>query len=302
MTKKSFREFYNQNLLEAPIGDYETIGDWDKGASFRSKRDRAIIRHPKAIEITKKKFNNNSHIFNFYFVNTKEAKDHMELGRRNIEWVRQNLGDEVADAVKGNVGKEDHVNVIFTNNRGDQGKPMTAWIMAHRLAHALSRMNQNGKGNQFPSYKEASNTIAWHLSAIMEEYGVKDFPNSDGKIWNYSYTKSNHERNSTRRNQLIMKNFFSKVCTFRSARENMIRDWFEVLNELFAQYITTGKVKFNPAPESFGTKQAFGKGTGIFSLRGNAEDVNNYLDSLAKTLEYYFDEMLDDVGDSILIM
>ena len=282
--KRTFRQFYNENLLEAPIGDYQTIGNWDKRHSFHSKRDRTIIRHPRAIEITKKKFNNNDHIFNLYFVNSNEAKEYMELGRRNLDWVRSNLGEEVANAVAPNVGQEGHVNVIFTNNRGDEGRPMTAWMMAHRISHAFSRLSQNANGNQFPSYKEAANTIAWHLSAIMDEYGVSDFPDNDDKIIRGGRQYYQNDRAETRRKQMMMKHFFTQVCTFKSARDNNLRDWFEVLNELFAQYITTGKIKFKPAPESFGTKQAFNNGTGIFRLRGNKEDVDGHLVSRANTL------------------
>ena len=247
-----------EEITETPIGDYETIGNWDKGASFHSKRDRMIIRHPRAIEITKKKFNNNEHTFNLYFLNSKEAKDHVELGRRGIDWVRQNLGDEVANAVEPNVGEEGHVNVIFTNNRGDQGKPMTAWMMAHRIAHSMAR--PEGRGNQFPSYKEAANTIAWHMSSIMEDgYGKQNYPHDDDRL-NRTFLP-NRDDGKVRVEQLMLKHFFTKVCTFKSARDNNLRDYFEVLNELFAQYVTTGKIKFNKAPQKFGTKGAFGSGT-----------------------------------------
>jgi hypothetical protein len=299
---QTFREFYNQKLLETPIGDYQTIGNWDKRGSFHSKRDRAIIRHPRAIEITKKRFNNNDHVFNMYFVNDKEAGEHMELGRRDIDWVRQNLGDEVAKAVEPNVGQEGHVNIIFTNNRGDEGRPMTAWMMAHRMAHAFGRYASSHRGRQFPSYQESANTISWHLSIIMDEYGVKDFPDNEDKMTNSRSRYGETGGTSQRNKQMMMKHFFTQVCTFKSARDNNIRDWFEVLHELFAQYVTTGKVKFKPAPKSFGTKQAFGNGTGVFHLRGDASEVDDQLNSLANTLVYYFDEMLDDVGESILIM
>lgn len=290
--KKTFKQY----LSESPIGDYQTIGNWDKRGSFHSKRDRTIIRHPRAIEITKRKFNNTDYVFNLYFVNDKEAGNYMELGRRKLDWVRQNLGEEVAKAVEPNVGQEGHVNVIFTNNRGDEGKPMTAWIMAHRIAHAFGRYGGNLR-HQFPSYKEAADTIAWHMSQIMDEYGVKDYPHSEDRL-----TDRSGRTRDPRQKQLMMKEFFRHVCTFKSARDNKLRDYFEIRNELFAQFLTTGKIKFNPPPKSFGTKQAFGKGTGVFYLRGEAQDVADHLNSLANTLAYYFDEMMGDVGEDILIM
>ena len=298
---KTFKDHLAQ-IDETPIGDYQTIGNWDKGASFRSKRDRTIIRHPRAIEITKKKFNNNHHTFNLYFVNKSNIRHAVELRAKDIDWVRKNLGDDVADAVEPQLGVEGNVNVVFTNNYGEQGKPMTAWIMAHRIAHAVGRYGGNGH-RQYQSYTSAADTIVQSMSYIMDEYGRSDYPDSDRKMTGIgSWDNSEHARGNRRKNQLIMLRFFQSVCTFKSARDNNIRDWFEVLHELFAQYITTGKIKFNKAPKSFGSQGAFGKGTGVFHIRTSLETVDDTLNTLANTLEYYFDEILDNVADDVLIM
>lgn len=293
--KQTFKQF----LIETPVGDYKLVGNWDKGSSFTRKRDRTILQHPRAIEILKKKFNNNHHTFNLYFLNSKEGRLHSELGAKDIEWVRENLGNEVADAVEPSYKEEQNVSIVFTNNKGDENRPMTAWMVAHRMAHSLARTDYGGR-NQFQSYKESMNTIFWSLSTILEEYGIKEFPHTEDRAT--KMTSDRFDANKKRTNQLIMKHFFTQVCTFRSARDNMIRDWFEVTNELFAQFITTGKIKFKSPPAKFGTKGAFGSGTGEFYLRGSKEDVVDSLHSLANTLEYYFDELLSDVSGRILIM
>jgi hypothetical protein len=295
MDKPSFKKF----LAETPVGEYRTLGNWDKGSSFTSKRDRMILQHPRAIEILKKKFNSNDNIFNLFFLNSKEGRNHAEVGKVDLEWVRKNLGEEAANAVAPTYQEEGHVNIIYTNNKGEQGRPMTAWMVAHRMAHAFSRFG-GGHGRQFPSYTEAMNTILWHLSQCMEEYGVADFPDSERKLDGASMYSQ--ESRNKRNKQLIMKKFFSMVCTFRSAREDNIRDWFEVTNELFAQYVTTGKIKFNAPPQKFGSARAFGNGTGEFYLRGDAEAVSDSLGSLSRTLEYYFDELLSDACSGILVM
>lgn len=298
MSKQTFKSFLN----ESPLGDYQTIGNWDKRSSFRSKRDRTILRHPRAIEILKKKLKSNDHIFNLYFLNSEEGKRHQEVGKVDLDWVEKNLGVEVAKAVEPTYQEEGHVNIIFTNNNGDQGRPMTAWMIGHRMAHAMSRADY-GKGRQFPSYTAAMDTILWHLSIIFDEYGIKDYPDSERKL---DRTQIGYDdqpsRNNRKNKQQIMKKFFTQVCTFRSARDNNIRDWFEVTNELFAQYVTTGKVKFNPPPDKFGSKMAFGNGTGEFWLRGDKSEVEDNLHSLARTLEYYFDELLSDACDGVLVM
>jgi hypothetical protein len=294
--KRTFKQF----LIESPVGDYKLLGDWDKGSSFTKKRDRTILQHPKAIEILKKKFNNNHHTFNLFFLNSKAGRNYTEVGKVDLDWVEANLGEDVAAEVEPTYQKDGNVNVIFTNNKGAEGRPMTAWIVAHRISHALGRYDfGRGLQKQFPSNKEAHDSIFNYFSEIMKEYGHTSYPSSERAN---SAEKSQYDRKKVRTNELILKHFFVKVCTFRSARENNVRDWFEILNELFAQYITTGKIKFNPPPDKFGTKGAFGSGTGEFHLRGDREYVVEQLDSLARTLEYYFDETLTDAGSAILVM
>lgn len=295
--KLSFKQF----LIEAPIGDYKLLGDWNKGSSFTKKRDRMILSHPKAVEILKKKFNNNHHTFNLFFLNSKAARNYTEVGKVDLDWVEANLGEDVAAAVEPTYQKDDNVNVIFTNNKGSEGRPMTAWIVAHRISHALGRYDfGRGMQKQFPSNKEAQDSIFRSLSEIMREYGNQSFP--DTELKNDVNRLGEYSRKKARTNELILKHFFVKVCTFRSARENNVRDWFEILNELFAQYITTGKIKFNEPPEKFGTKGAFGSGTGEFKLIGDKAEVAEMLDTLARTLEHYFDESLTDATSSILVM
>lgn len=289
---KSFKEY----LSETPIGDYKTFGDFSKRQSFHNKRDRMLIQHPTSIARMKKKFDNSHVDFNLFFVNTKEAKNHTELGQVTLDYVRKNLGDEVADAVDNATDKEDSINVIFTNNSGDERKPFTAWMAAHRLGHAFDR--KNGSSEKYSQYKSASNHLISNISSIMQDYGVKDFPNNDDKM---SYTQSYDRNNSDklRHNQRAMIHFFHKVATFKSARDENLRDWFEVLNELIAQYLTTGRIKFNPAPQTFG-KQGFGKGQ-IYHLR-DKESADQQIDTLSRDMELMIDDILSSLMGSILIM
>ncbi len=40
-------------LNEAPIGTYTTIGDFEKGASYKDPRDRASVSHPVTVQKVK---------------------------------------------------------------------------------------------------------------------------------------------------------------------------------------------------------------------------------------------------------
>lgn len=290
MNRITFKQF----LMEAPIGDYKTIGNFDKGSSYRHLRDRKMITSPRAIDIVKKKFNNNENTFNLYFVNSAAADKWTEVGVVDLDWVKKNLGEEVAKEVSPHYGGDD-INVIFTNNKGAENMPMTPWMMAHRIAHALGRRGGYPSRNQVSSYKEANDVIINCMKRIFEFYNISWDVRPD------QYTGGEYRK--TRKSQLMMKHFFTSVCTFRSARKNQIREWFEVLHELFAQYITTGKIKFNPVPKTFGSKIAFGKGTGQYSIKdSDMQDANEHLENLAEDLKWIFEGMLTEVSGKILVM
>ena len=57
---------------EAPLGDYELVGNWgdkEKSHGFRHATDRKMLQNQSAVRITRKKFGNTEHVLNFYFVN-----------------------------------------------------------------------------------------------------------------------------------------------------------------------------------------------------------------------------------------
>lgn len=290
----SFKQYL---LQEAPIGDYKTIGNFDKSHSFNDKRDRTLLTNPRSVERLKNKFDNTAHDFNMFFVNMRGAGKHMEVGilKGGIEEVERRLGKVVADEVRKS-DLSDAINVIFTNNSGAEKMVMTPWIIAHRIAHAFARVDGR-RGNQ--PYTEASDTILRTTAEIMQSYygyGTKDFPSSEREKDSYKYGENAYKYK--RNQELLMRNFFQKVCTFRSAREGIIRDWFEVVNELFAQYITTGSIKFNSPPESFDVGGYRGN---KYSLRDRSE-VEDLLGSLSRDLGFYFDDMLSAAYGKILIM
>lgn len=289
MARKTFKQF----LIEAPIASYDTVGDFSRGSSMRHARDRHIVTNPRSVEITKKKFENTEYDFNLLFVNSAKGMKHTEVGVvPGVDWVRTNLGDDVADKLEA-MDLEDSITVIFTNNSGAQRMPLTPWIQAHRIMHAAAR--KNGSAYQHV-YKEAGNYLVSGFSDIMQYYTVQEMPNSmDKMLRGKQYGQS---RESIRNPQLIMKNFFQEVATFRSAREGIIRDWFEVLNELGAQLLTTGKIKFNPAPKTFTANKV------MYRIKDEQalEDANDELQTLANTLEYAINDVFGSIVSEILVM
>jgi hypothetical protein len=108
---------------------------------------------------------------------------------------------------------------------------------------------------------------------------------------------------SIRNQQLAMLYFFYEVATFKSARDRNIRDWFEILNELIAQYLTTGKIKFKQAPKFFGGRGRF-RNNIAYRIKSEEDwqEVNDYLSSLARNMEYMIDNILSSMVGKILVM
>jgi len=96
--------------------------------------------------------------------------------------------------------------------------------------------------------------------------------------------------------------FFEEIGTFRSARNKKLREDFEFLNEVIAQYIITGKITFNPIPQKIVLKKAWGNDADGVRLRGDPDDANQMLDTLSRDLEYYIENMFSQSIGRIFVM
>ncbi len=285
-----------QTLLnEVPIQDIDHVGDFSKGSSFTHKRDRMIVTHPASIQNIKKKFGNVKQNINLMFVNTKEGRHHTEVGKVDPEWVKKNLGEQVSNSLE-KINTDNAITVIFTNNKGDQRVPMTPWIMAHRLMHSLARSQFSisvGSSAHYKFYNEAADEIIRFTSEyIMPAYFgyEKEFPST------YRQAMS-----APRDKQLFLKYLFQEIGTFKSARDKKLRDWFEFVNELGAQYIITGDVKFNPLPKTLGPK-GFGRQVSLTSEDLMVDQAEDGKDSMASYFKLKMDKLLDSAVGTITVM
>jgi len=277
-------------LNEVPIGDIEHVGDFSKNSSFRHSRDRAIITHPASIQNIRKKFGNVKQNINLIFVNTPAGNKITEWGEVSAPDVETHLGKEVSEKLN-RIHKDNTITVIFTNNKGEQRFSMTPWIIAHRMMHAFARKDGTTYDNSL--YDKVADEITYFLSELLQYYGVRHMPRTFGSM-------SNLGNSYIRQKQLIMKNFFQEVATFKSARNKKLRDWFEVINELGAQYIITGKVEFRDPPTSFKANRQ------TYSMDPNDRvvysELETYLDSMANYFERKMEQMLDGYIGKIFIM
>lgn len=273
-------------LKEAPIQDLDHVGDFSKNSSFRHERDRRIITHPASIANIKKKFGKVRQNINILFVNTPKGNRYTEHGMVDKHWIGKNLGDEVLEKIN-KMQTDNAITIIFTNNKGDQRIPMTPWIMAHRMMHVFARGNPE-------KYQAAADEITRFTSDyVFPAYlGYDRAAPSTYKQYSGGYGRQSH-----RSKQLLFKHLFHKIGTFKSARDKKLRDWFEVINELGAQYIITGDVTFNEAPRCIGARNEY-----CTSDKLMVDQANDGIESMAHYFGMKMDKMLDDcVGDIFLM-
>jgi hypothetical protein len=218
-----------RNLLpETPIDTFQTIGDFSKNSSFKDKTDRALVTHPVAVQKIKDFFKNTGVDFDFYFVNTKHAKPHVELGEVQEEFIFDKL-KVTPDQLRNGKISEDNITIFFTGNSGDEKVPFTAWIIAHRIGHVMRRVRD---------WKEINTLIDSSLKSILSVYGITEKRSYD------SFTNSDYKVYEQAKRLLC-----EALGTFKSARDGNLRNSNEFTYELFAQYLKNGSIELNDIPE-----------------------------------------------------
>lgn len=230
---------------EAPLGDYGLIGDWgekEKARSFAQATDRSMIQNPTAIKKAHEKFGRTEHVLNLYFVNQPGLRKHSESGVVEPEFIAQAMPKawpEIEARGRDGVDHENGINVIFVSNTGFQRMPMTPWIMAHRIGHAIAASERGMNLRKRGAWKDYEDDAAMFFSDILQ--GVYD--------WNIP------ARDIFMGGGPAMTKFLEGIGGMRSARKGKLGGRaYEFLYEMFAQYITQGALKFRPCPQSFGAR------------------------------------------------
>ncbi len=272
-----------RSLFEMPIQKLELVGDFSRASSFRHADDRKLLTNPKAVKKIKGmwKFPEETD-YNIIVVNHPDGRKWSEVGEVQTEWLRENM-PRVWDQIDPFLDMHS-VNIIYTNNSAGERVPMTGWIMAHRFGHALSARLAS------KSYfmKEAYDTFDRYFEDILSDYRLPF--KIDLKRGFFTNEKQNRPALG----------LFREICTFRSAREHNIRNCAEVVLELFAQYVITGGIKFNPLPHSFKF------GNRYYSMKDideNWENLNHMLQhDVPYELDQFFSSAISHAKGCIFVM
>jgi hypothetical protein len=276
-------------LNEAPIDTFERIGEWGEKDKPRGwdKASRGILTSDVGVEKIKKSWNKLPEDVDVYVVSNKEGWKYTEVGEVSLEFVRQKL--------KLNIPIDsDKITIIYTNNKGSEKVPATAWTLAHRFGHALRRHNGYNVNPMYKIVQDSINELVEHIALNLYRKDVKT---------NRSLFGSDLYNND---NEQIRKAVSNALGTFRSAREKILRNSFEFANELIAQYIITGKVEFNKAyPEILATRYTWGHPQGAYkkSLSDDEmQDLIHFVTNKENDIRYAIEDLISNAVGSIFVM
>jgi hypothetical protein len=285
-----FERVAEQGLAEAPLTDFEPIGDFTKPGPFRGP-DKRLVPHPVNKLKAEKFFSKTPYDIRLFFSNIPGTGRYSEYGPMQHDQLVDAFGaDHAQQIIK---GSEDAITVVFVGNKGDAKVPLTPWIMAHRFGHAIQAGVRRDK---WSSWIEAEKHFFSMVNQTLEEcYGKMSSSR-------FGITPQSMKSDLTPEYNAL----FNAIGTQRSSRTNKIRRPYEFLYELFAQYLKDGEINLNPLPVSLGYgRQAWGKPTKYMQIKPEYRsdtERQDMSDRLARDMGYMFDSVMAGTVGKILVM
>jgi len=233
-----------------PIDQYKAVGNWNEEQGFfRSSNSviksntvvnietsQNIIHSETAVNKIRQIWERVPYKFNFFFLNAQ--KNNSRAIYSTGIWTRENFECNIPNFKTMHMKHKEHltftddaINVLYTNNQTQLSNymPMTAWMMAHRLEHIF-----------LSTSIDHYSTIQTKLADLIQQT-IKVYDPSDRDV------PVKHLRNFYGND--IIKQFSHTVLSMRSARTKRLYNPLDYNAELFAQWLLTGSIKFNPVPE-----------------------------------------------------
>jgi len=270
--------FYSwiEKINEMPISSIFYHGNPEDNFQRWSKRDTNLLTHPKYHKMNRvvKLWSNAKHKFELHFTNLKNKLWGYE--DINLDVIKKQLGIDIQT-------KPDTISIVYQSN-SSVVEPMTPWIMAHKIGHALIYNNIE--------YKQFADDIRNDFAEILKNVYDFDFKNKS-LIRGDDFDSSN-----------VIMALFNKVATMRSANKEKIFPEIEFVFEITAQYVLNNKITFNPLPS---TLSAIQYGFSDFSITYLSDErkvlhANKNLDkykNITEKLAHKYTEKLDQIFDNL---
>ena len=279
---------------EMALSTYKTMGDFDKPGPFTGA-DKKLVPHAKNIEKATKFFEQNPYDFRLFFSNIPGTGKYGEYGPMTPDQIRKIFGADAEEIIQ---GSEDAITVVYVGNRGEAKVMLTPWVMAHRLGHAIQAGARGTRAGHVWTAAE-KHFFTTVNSTLAEHYGKVDRGPS-------SYLGRPKAEQANVNLTPEYNALFNAIGTQRSSRSGQILRPYEFLYEIFAQYLGTGKITFNPLPANltYGRK-AFGNPSKFMNIKPEYRDEfsrKEAADRLAYDMELMFDSVLSGSVGKILVM
>lgn len=228
-------------LNEAPLADFDMIGDPDTEGSFRPD-DLKKFRNQQWREKVVRTFQRTPYKFNIYMLNGAEGRvavDQNPVEVRNLGNLEQYVGIQPMSLVTSLIGKvppdtADSITILMVENEGTNRVSLTPWMLAHRVGHAMiyagqAQRSDGGDVTRFQTVRAFFSTMNSMLNAagVMLEGSLKH----DDLKW---------EKEAERAFKVA-----KLIGKMRSARTGNLASIGEFFIETIAQYLVTGAVSFN---------------------------------------------------------
>ena len=282
-------------ITESPVVDYGTINThnpYKKHNAFKNPKDIQLLRNQNYEANIKRFFEKTPFNFRLFFVNIPNVGDYAIIDHDNPRELSVNDLRELLDPE--HEGINQHLLKHFTNNMNstitilyagnaetidgkiaDNVMPITPWIAAHRIGHALDDFDAPINMHNFSTglFEEIHELIQTVYSL---EYDIDEFEFGEDRI----------------KDPLVQ--VAHTIGTQRSSRNKLLTDnVYEFTNELLAQYLNTGTVTLNPFP-----KYIIYDG---LQYHGNGQE-QSASQSLITFIEYYFEKILNAAVGKIFII
>lgn len=281
-----------RQITETPVKDLEALGRWDRQGGFKSPADKRLATTPAVQDRVRNFFSRSPYDFRLYPINVPGGSRLLETGEvESMEWLEKNL-PLAARTLEQQPVQDDEIVIFYTNNTGDQRVPFTPWMMAHRMGHAFRASDRNsGIQSAFNNiHLEMENTVLGFLS---RHYPGNPLYGRSVRFGNFYIFVLQH----------IVRALFAHIGTMRSARSvNQYARGYEFIYELFAQWINSGHIKFNPLPSTIKYRSGNVRRKYHDDNSQSLADWSDEFKHLAATLEYYFDSILDSAQGRVYMM
>lgn len=275
---------------EMALKQFTPMGDFNKPGPFKGV-DKRLVPHPTNQLKTQKFFEQTPYDFRLFFSNIPGTGKYSETGPVTPQQLQQMFGEQAQPIIE---DSDDSITVVFVGNSGDSKVMMTPWIMAHRFGHAIQAGVRRNRG--WHTWAEAEKHFFTAINGMLEEYYGKQSSSRMG------VTPASMRGDLTPEYNAL----FNAIGTQRSSRSGEIKRPYEFLYEIFAQYLGTGQVTFNPLPSNLGYgRKNWGNPSKYMNLKPEYRSDDERVQAtqtLANDMQYMFDDVLSSSVGQIFVM